>query len=53
MEYFRWGVSAVVVGGVITQAQIVSVLIIVGSLVGMKKIRTQITVSKEQIVTEV
>ncbi|MEM5777972.1 MAG: prolipoprotein diacylglyceryl transferase [Candidatus Aenigmatarchaeota archaeon] len=36
VEYFRWGVSAKVVAGFITQAQIASIVIILGSLVFWK-----------------
>ncbi|MEM5777781.1 MAG: prolipoprotein diacylglyceryl transferase [Candidatus Aenigmatarchaeota archaeon] len=36
VEYFRWGVSAKVVLGFITQAQIASIVIILGSLVFWK-----------------
>lgn len=41
VEYFRWGVSAVVVGGVITQAQIASLVIIAGSLVAWRVLAKQ------------
>lgn len=36
VEYFRWGISAKVVFGFITQAQIASIVIIVVSLVCMR-----------------
>ena len=41
VEYFRWGVSAKVVYGVITQAQIASIAIILGSLVFWKMLETR------------
>lgn len=44
-EYFRWGASAVVVGGVITQAQIASIFIIIGSLIAWHVLSKRTAVS--------